>query len=132
VVADDAKLLVETSTGELGTKTSGMRQCSVVLQGYGEGADDILHKVVLSLGKPGTQLALFTSGLSPVTAGPLLDISALVDTEIEERFVQDLDVLVKLSDSFYPELAVEVVSISEKIGSPSQLPDYEIDREFDA
>lgn len=129
----DAKVVATPTDPELKMMVGGMRSCTVTVQGFGDGADDIIHQVILSKKRSNILNLLDSLGLSPETNGALLDISELIDTEIEPRFVQELTVLTRLETRYFEEIALEVVGFSESLsGSTDDLDPFELNGDIDA
>ena len=70
-------------------KQRGHRRAVAAIQGFGALTHEWLSLAQATLGQPAIQTQLDLSGFSVFTNEPILDISTLVDTEIEGRYARD-------------------------------------------
>lgn len=71
----------------------GTREATVTVNGYGEESDESLQEATWSLYSPSIQAVYQPLELSIELEGSMLNLSELVDTEIEHRYAQDYLVL---------------------------------------
>jgi hypothetical protein len=70
---------------------TGGRMATLVMTGYGTGAEELLTRLALAARPP------LTDPLTIINLGPLLDISTLDETTIEPRYTKDFTVLYRLN-----------------------------------
>lgn len=106
--------------GELRASVEGERRATVSLQAYGRKGADLLALCQASLYQPATQRFLSARNITVRRNGGTQNISQLVDTEIEARFVRDFDVEYRLRiDQADPEAHVERVQADVELeGTP--------------
>lgn len=74
-------------------RANGIRRATVSVQGFGAGAEAWLERALLRLAYSDVTAAFSSSGVdTPIPAGGIRDISALLGTAWEPRYALDLDV----------------------------------------
>lgn len=100
----------------------GERRATVSVQAFGTAAEAWLSNALLKRRLPSIQAALIGVGLTVEPMGPIRDISRLLDTSIEPRFVLDLEVTYVLaSDTVSETEALTVEGTYTFDGEPSDL-----------
>lgn len=82
---------VDTGTGEILENVREEFRTTLQLDAYGTGSDDLLRLCAKSLRLTSTRTQLYALRLALRPIGPINDLSATVDTEIEKRFTRDFD-----------------------------------------
>jgi hypothetical protein len=72
-------------------RTRGTRRGTLSVQGFGSKAAGWLEVATLRLRRPSIQAILDAAGLTVVNRGGVSDISALLDNEIEPRFLREFE-----------------------------------------
>jgi hypothetical protein len=72
-------------------RTRGTRRGTLSVQGFGADSAGWLEVATLRLRRPSIQAILDAAGLSVINQGGVTDISALLDTEIEPRFLREFE-----------------------------------------
>lgn len=70
-------------------KQRGTRRAIAAIQGFGAETHEWLSLAQATLGQPSIQDQLDLSGFSVFTNEPIINVAALVDTEIEGRYARD-------------------------------------------
>lgn len=89
VGTDETRYFVKDDA--LRAAVSGERRATITLNAYGRRGADLLALCQASLAMPAVQRFLNTRNITIRRNGSTQDISQLVDTEIEARFVRDFD-----------------------------------------
>jgi len=107
-------------------KQTGQRSGTVSMQGFGAGSDDWLGNLMMSYLLPGAVDILDAAeiDLHPMPGG-VTDLSTLLDTAIEERYLLEWDVTYELTtDDTYAETGVElehvIMTTIQDEGDPSE------------
>ena len=118
---------IDVATSAPDRKVRGQRRALVEVQGFGSGAFAWLEAAGLSLGLDSFRETLTTAGLTIRQAGDPLEVSALVDTEIEPRWTVpfEADYQIETDPATGIELAlVEVViTFQTRDGDPAAWTD---------
>lgn len=119
-VGHDEQLLT-TLAGKLRERVRGDRRAVVSLNAYGKAGADLLALCNASLAKTSVQGKLGEAKITLMPAGPSLDLSSLVDTRIEKRFVKDFEVVYAFETSQETIPHVETISLAVEIDAD---PDF--------
>ncbi len=79
----------DIAAGAPTVKQRGTRRAVAFVQGFGDLTHEWLSLAQATLPQPAIQAQLDLSGFSVLTNEPILDVSSLVDTEIEGRYARD-------------------------------------------
>lgn len=77
----------------------GDRKISLVVETYGSAGYDLIHKIDNSLEKLSVNIDLHANGLSFLQHGSIIDVSQLLDKEIEKRFRTEMLFLYRYIDT---------------------------------
>lgn len=82
---------IDADTGEILENVREELRDTLQLDAYGVGTDTLLKQCAQSLRLTRTRVQLYDAKLALRPIGPINDLSATVDTEIEKRFSRDFD-----------------------------------------
>lgn len=102
-VGTDEVRHADTGPGASTWRVRGERFATVSLQGH-DTADTTttsgwLEDAVLRITRPDVEAVIDAAGLSVITTGSVLDVSDLLDSQIERRYQRDLEVRYAVRDS---------------------------------
>lgn len=97
----------------------GAREDTVSIHGYGRGIGNLMRDAKLSLWKDAVKAQNATDGVSIETVGGLQNLSQLVDTDTEERFLLDVYVRYRVTSDPTPAIPLQTVQVETEIeGNP--------------
>ena len=115
-IGEDHEVESLTGAGAPQRQSRGARRARLSVNGYGDEAEDWLREAGLGLRRNDVGKALFEAGLGILVATPVTDISAVVDSGFEGRFLAEYEILYGVASAAEELLAVETVSTEAAIG----------------
>ncbi len=104
-VGTDAKVFeIDGGSGNPTFRALGQRAGSVSVQGFGEDTSGWIEVATLRLERESVKAILEAAGLTVLTIGGTTDLSALVDTSIEPRFLREYEIGYAVADQEAEEL----------------------------
>lgn len=97
----------------------GTREATITVNGYGEESDESIQEATWSLYSPAIQAVYQPLELSIELEGSMLNLSELVDTEIEHRYAQDYLVLYRHRSTLERIIELEEVQVETEYSSGS-------------
>lgn len=123
VVGTDADVLGVDDNGSPIVRTVGARRASVSVQGFGREAGQWLEDFVLGLWRAKAAAAWNALGMAVHPIGQPSDMSRLVDTRIEARWLVEFEVQYRLASK--PDVLIE----AERVGIHQEFGDVVVDGE---
>ncbi len=90
-------------------RTFGTRRGTLSIQGFGDDSSGWLEVATLRLRREAVKAVLNAAGLTVITRGGVTDISSLVDTQIESRFLREFEISYAVVDTDPEELVEAIV-----------------------
>ncbi len=108
----------------------GQRSFTVSLQGFGEGADELLQDAVLSLQFDSVQETLATAGLSLFPLVGASNDTVVRDTSFEPRYIRELEGLYQITSDSRTGVPLETVSTTLKFNE-GEADEMDASRDYD-
>lgn len=138
--ADEERVIVSARHGELTTATAdpnltleedaepvlgigGQRTAGLSVQGFGSATSDWLERAALRLRSPSIMEALDEAGLSVRAIGATSDLSRLLDTATEGRYLREFEIAYAVRADPVTQLAADLAITSITLERYSDAPD---------